>query len=95
MTLDFNVKSVKVQWHKTSIVRYVMTGSISNKYFVGDFLVRKGVKTPLEVKFTKANLIDEKFDPETRAALAGLIKYRAKNLIKQYIQGIPDFVKIE
>lgn len=93
--MNFLVKSVKVQWHKSNIIHYVMKGSISNEHFIGEFLVRKGVKTPLEVKFTKANLIEETSDVETRAALAGLIKYRAKILIKQYIRGIPEYVNIE
>lgn len=90
----FDVKTVKVQWHRSGIVHFVMKGTISDQRFFGDFIVRKGVKTPLEVKFTKADLLEKELDAEYRFALAGAIKSHAKILIKQYIQNIPDYVKI-
>lgn len=90
----FDVKTVKVQWHRSGIVHFVMKGTISDSRFFGDFVVRKGVKTPLEVKFTKADLLEKELDAEYRFALAGAIKSHAKILIKQYIQNIPDYVKI-
>lgn len=91
----FDVKTVKVQWHRTGIAHYVMKGTISDARFSGDFLVRKGVKTPLEVKFTKADLLEKELDAEYRFALAGAIKSHAKILIKKYIQDIPNYVKID
>jgi len=91
----FEVKTVKVQWHKTGIVHYVMKGTISDNRFYGEFLVRKGKNTPLEVKFTKAELLEKELDAEYRFALAGAIKSHAKILIKKYIQDIPNYVQID
>lgn len=91
----FDVKTVKVQWHRSGIAHFVMKGTISDARFFGDFIVRKGVKTPLEVKFVKADLLEKELDAEYRFALAGAIKSHAKILIKKYIQDIPNYVKID
>lgn len=91
----FDVKTVKVQWHRSGIAHFVMKGTVSDARFFGDFIVRKGVKTPLEVKFVKADLLEKELDAEYRFALAGAIKSHAKILIKKYIENIPDYVKID
>lgn len=93
--MHFDVKTVKVAWHRTGIASFVMKGKVSDKRFTGEFLVRKGIKTPLEVTFTKAELLEKELDAEYRFALAGAIKSHAKILIKKYIQDIPDYVKID
>lgn len=92
--MKFDVKKVKVTWHRTGIASFIMNGTVSDDRFSGDFIVRKAVKTPLEVRFTKAEVIDE-LDAEYRFALAGAIKSQAKILIKKYIENIPDYVKID